>query len=578
MIHWTDEQIQAAYDDFRVFLYIVWLSVCNLPEPTPLQYDIARLFTNLPSKRFILQAFRGAAKSFIACAYCVWRLWRNPNLKVLIVSANKDRAADNAVFIKKIINNLYFLEHLKPRADQRNTQNAFDVAPASADIQPSVKSIGITGQLTGARADLILADDVEIPKNSGTQALRDKIAEAIKEFSSIIKPGGDIIYLGTPQCEMSLYNTLQAREHTTVIYPIRYPETPERRKSLGDRLAPFIAQPYDSDPEKYAGKSTEPGRFNEADIDSKIIEYGKAGFALQFMLDTSLSDIERYPLKVSDLIITDLDIYETSLKWIWATGREQRQDDIPCVAFKGDYYYNCLERSKETMKYTGTVIVVDPSGRGKDETAYAVLKYLNGYIFLMEVGGFQDGYSDETLEKICRKAKFYGANECVYEPNFGDGMFGKLLTPIMNRIHPGCPVNETKRSTTQKEQRIIDTLEPVMMRHKLIVQKQVIVDDYNVYQQNDRHSYSLFYQLTRICKDKGALAHDDRLDAVALGVAYWLEVMDKDEQMGMEEHAADQLEKWLDPDYGITHMEEPDGYNQNIYDNYNVLSQYGIYD
>ena len=502
----------------------------------------------------ILEGFRGVAKSFITCAYCVWRLWKNPQLKVMVVSASKDRADANAVFIKRIINALPFLSHLipDPTKGNRDTQNLFDVAPAIPDISPSVKSVGITGQITGSRADLLISDDVEVPGNSGTQIQRDKLSEAVKEYDAIIKPGGQIIYLGTPQCEMSLYNELQNRGYVCRIYPVVYPESAKERESYGDRLAPFIAEPYDKNPQAYAGYPTDPARFNEEEIEARKLSYGKAGFALQFLLNTNLSDAEKYPLKVSDFIVTDLDVKESSLKWGWASGQAQRLSDTPCVALKGDYYYAPLMRSQEVSDYTGTVMAIDPSGRGTDESAYAVVKFLNGYLFLMEVGGYSNGYSDETLKALANKAKFWGVNEVVVEANFGDGMFTQLLKPVLNSMHP-CGVEEIKNSK-QKELRIIDTLEPVLMRHKLIVNKSVIMDDYKVYEKNQQ--YSLIYQMTRISRERGALAHDDRLDALTMAVAYWLENMDRDASVGLEELAEEELEKWLDPDRGIFHIEE----------------------
>lgn len=158
MTKFTDKQIAQAKKDFRVFLFMVWDAI-NLPEPTPIQYDIARVIQKPPSDRFIIQGFRGVAKSFITCAFTVWSLWNNPQLKVLIVSASKDRADANAVFVKQIINTIPFLSHLKANGEQRDTQNLFDVGPATADISPSVKSVGITGQITGSRADILIADD-----------------------------------------------------------------------------------------------------------------------------------------------------------------------------------------------------------------------------------------------------------------------------------------------------------------------------------------------------------------------------------------------------------------------------------
>ena len=550
-MEWTEEQIAKAKEDFRVFIYMVWKMI-SLPDPTPIQYDIAHTLQNLPNDRFIIEGFRGVAKSFITCAYAVWTLWRDPQKKVEIVSASKDRADANAIFIKRIIYTLPFLAHLKARPDQRDQQNLFDVGPAVPDISPSIKSVGISGQLTGSRADLLIADDVEVANNSGTQTQRDKLNEAVKEFDAIIKPKGQIVYLGTPQNEMSLYNELQQRGYKCRIWTVLYPESLSEREFYGDRLAKIIADKYDNNPELYAGKPTDPRRFDEEEIYKRRLSYGKAGFALQFMLNTNLSDQEKYPLKVQDLMIANLSLDEANLKWYWSNDRQLRINDLPCVALKGDYFYEPQGRSNEVFEYTGTVMAVDPSGRGKDETSYAVVKYLNGYLFVLEVGGTREGYSDSTLRQLANKAKIYGVNEIVVEGNFGDGMFSQLFKPVLNDIHP-CSVTEVK-NYAQKEARIIDTLEPVMMRHKLIVHKQVIIDDYQVYE--NAPAYSLIYQMTRLSRDRGALAHDDRLDALCMAVAYWLAVMDRDEEIGMQEQIEAKLEQWLDPDKGIFYRDE----------------------
>ena len=391
---------------------------------------------------------------------------------------------------------------------------------------------------------------VEVPKNSGTQMQRDKLAEAVKEYDAILKPNGQIIYLGTPQNEASLYNTLQQRGYITRIWTVLYPESQVERDSYGDNLAPFIAQRYDSDPEKWAGKPTDPERFDDIEIAKRKLSYGRAGFALQFMLNTNLSDYEKYPLKVSDLIVEELDMHETSTKWSWANGIQQRLQDIPCVAMKGDMYYAPLSRSPETMPYTGTVMAIDPSGRGKDESSYAIMKSLNGYLFLMDVGGFEEGYSDLTLTKMAQLAKFWEVNEIVVEANFGDGMFTKVMTPIFSKIHP-CAITEVK-NTKQKELRIIDTLEPVLMRHKLIVNRSVIENDYRRYETNQ--AYSLIYQMTRMCRDKNAIAHDDRLDAVTMATSYWLDNMDVDSDR-LPEVSEMELEDWINE--GILKKAEP---------------------
>ena len=525
---WTDEQLVKAWNDFRYFVFIVWYEI-GLPAPTPIQLDMANVLQNPPSDRYIIQGFRGVAKSFLTCAYAVWLLWKNPLLKILITSASKDRADANAIFIRKIINTLDFLECLRLSSEDkltglRDTQNLFDVKGAIPDISPSIKSVGITGQITGTRADVLISDDVEVPSNSATPTQRDKLSEAVKEYDAILKPNGQIIYLGTPQNEASLYNALQERGYLTMIWTVMYPKDKTERDFYGDKRAPYIANRFDSDPDKYAGRPTEPSRFNEEEIEKRRLSYGKAGFALQFMLNTSLSDYDKYPLKVSDFIVEELDNNETSRKWVWGSSPTLRINDVPCVALRGDYFYMPFSRSSETMAYTGTVMSIDGSGRGSDLTAYAVVKFINGYLCVMDIGGYTEGYEDTTLNALANKAKFWNVNDVVVEANFGDGMLTKLLTPVFNRIYP-CGIQEVKHSK-QKELRIIDTLEPLLMQHRVILNKSVITQDYRRYEVNPLHS--LIYQLTRISKERNSLAHDDLLDALAIACHYWIEAMDVD--------------------------------------------------
>ena len=119
---------------------------------------------------------------------------------------------------------------------------------------------------------------------------------------------------------------------------------------------------------------------------------------------------------------------------------------------------------------------IDPSGRGKDETGYAVVKMLNGYLYVRRCGGVAGGYSEEALQKLCMIAKEEQVNEIIVESNFGDGMFNQLITPVLSKIHP-VTLSEV-RHNTQKEKRIIDVLEPVMNQHKLVIDKKVIKQDY----------------------------------------------------------------------------------------------------
>ena len=525
--------------DFRNFLFLVWDHL-GLPEPTQVQYDIADYIQNGPKRRCVM-AFRGVGKSWITSAFVVHQLLLDPTKNILVVSASKQRADDFSTFTLRLIDEMPLLQHLKPHDSQRNSKVAFDVGPAPAAHAPSVTSKGLTSQITGSRADLIIADDAESLTNSATQMMRDKMSEQVKEFDAVLKPGGAILYLGTPQTEASIYNQLPERGYEIRIWPARMP-TEKQRLGYGKRLAPMIVG---MDLEE--GEPVDPKRFNTYDLLEREASYGKSGFALQFMLDTSLSDVDRYPLKLSDLVIMRLDKEQAPEKILWAGSPEYAYKDLPCVGMAGDRYYMPMGVSGEFMNYQGSVLAIDPSGRGKDETAYAVVKMLNSQLFVTAAGGLPGGYDDDTLKALAMIAKDHSVSEVIIESNFGDGMFTALFQPVLAKIHR-VTINEVRHSV-QKEKRILDVLEPVMNRHKLIVDESVIQSDFNSTQHlpaDKSLKYQLFYQMTRLTRDRGSLAHDDRLDVLAIAVNYWTEQMSRDVDEAMHFHKNEKLHRELE--------------------------------
>ena len=523
--------------NFKNFLYLCW-KFLKLPEPTPIQYDIAD-YIQTKERRLVVEAFRGVGKSWITSAYVCHQLLLNPQKNILVVSASKSRADDFSTFTQRLVNEMPILQHLIPRDDQRHSKISFDVAPAIASHSPSVKSMGITGQLTGSRADLIIADDVESANNSQTQLMRDRLSETVKEFDAIIKPDvGRIIFLGTPQTEMSLYNTLEERGYKTKIWTALYPDKTQT-VGYGHKLSSIISEVTDQE-----GKPTDPQRFDDVDLMERLSSYGRSGFNLQFMLDTTMSDSNRYPLKLNDLIVASgcSTWKEAPAKIQWASGTEQLKGidpEIPNVGLKGDYFVAPMYTSPEYAPFEGCAMSIDPAGRGEDKTAYAVLKMLHGVLYLTAIGALDGGYSDATLEELSSIAKRNKVNYVVIESNFGDGMATALLKPVMAKIHP-CEIEEV-RHNIQKEKRIIDTLEPIMNGHRLVVDEQIIKDDFKL-----EPNHQLFRQLTRITRDRGALRHDDQIDALAIAANYWVERMDRDQTLSYQQHKDELINKDLE--------------------------------
>jgi hypothetical protein len=547
---YTMTDVPEQLKDFRNFTYLVWQHL-GLPEPTPIQYDIAHFLQHSP-KRCIIEAFRGVGKSYITAAYVVHQLLLNPQLKFMVVSASKARADDFSTFTQRIIVELPICQHLVAKDGQRWSKIAFDVAPAKASGSPSVKSVGVTGQLTGSRADIIIADDVEVPNNSMTHMMREKLGETVKEFDAVLKPDGKIIYLGTPQNEMSLYNTLIGRGYEMRVWPARYPTLDRAEKAYGSRLAPSLYDSLQNNLEAVYGLPTDPKRFNDEDLLERELSYGRSGFALQFMLDTSLSDANKYPLKLSDLLVYSCDKDTAPEKLVY--GIFKPLNELPNVGLAGDKFY-APEDTIGRAEYQGSVLAIDPSGRGSDETAYAVVKMLNGFLHVVDAGGIEGGYSDTTLQHICDLAKIHKVNLVLVESNFGDGMFTELLKPYLHKTYP-VTIEEVRHST-QKEHRIIDTLEPVMNQHRLVIDPKVIQKDYDSVQSmppDKGMKYMLTYQMTRITKQRGALAHDDRLDVLAMAVRYWVDQMAADADVQIRSRKAELLDSELEKFMGHLNM------------------------
>ena len=535
------QPLPEKLQDFRYFLILTWRHL-NLPDPTPVQLEIAEYLQHGP-RRKIVQAFRGVGKSWITSAYVVWKLRMNPQLKFLVVSASKDRADNFSTFTMRLISEMDILAPLRPDGAQRNSKISFDVRPARADHAPSVKSVGVLGQMAGSRADEVVADDVEVPNNSFTQPMRDKLSEAVKEFDAILKPKGKITFLGTPQTEQSLYLTLEERGYETCIWPARYPNL---KNNYGDRLAPKVAQRLLDEVVK-PKDPVDPDRFNSVDLMEREASYGRSGFSLQFMLDTSLSDQDRYPLKLSDLIISSVNPEHAPEKVIWSNSPEYSLPDLPCVGFNGDRYYRPAQEFGDWIEYTGSVMSIDPSGKGKDATGYAIVKMLNGNLFVSDAGGLVGGYDDRVLERLSKLARDHKVNTIICEENFGGGMFAELLKPYLMRFHP-CQIENIRNNKT-KEFRIIDTLEPVMNSHRLIIDRKVVEKDYraNTNEAPERKlKLQLFYQMSRITRHKGSLVHDDILDALSGAVSYWTDYMSADEDRNIRSRKDELLRLHLD--------------------------------
>ena len=528
---------------FPNFLWKTWGTLLRV-EPSPLLYDFAHYLDGGyldelrghaekgdVGARKILMAFRGAAKSWTTTSYAVCRLRRNRSDQVLCVSATGAFAGSIATFAFNMVRNFDWLADMKPGNEQRQSALAFDVAGAPVAKDESFASSGLFGQITGRRALTIIGDDLEVPNTSDTELARQRLRARMAEFGAIIKPGGDIYLLGTAQTEDTVYKEYaEEKGYELRIYPAQFPRIDsidpkkDERKKYGARLAPFILNQVEANP--FLGGTTVEPRFTEADLMARRKEWGTTEYERQFLMYLDAGGGKDKPLKLRDLVVLEMAPPTHSSPELrlpseltWAPTPPLIVPDLLVDALTGDSHAYMASRADVYLPAEEIVCFVDTSGEGTDETTWAIGAGLEGRVFLLHLGASIEGHTASTLEAIAKDCKRWGVQLVEVEANFGGGMFGDLLTPKLADIHHVCAVETIPAGGTMKEKRIVDTLHPLTTDHRLVVNAQVLRDDYRVdypqVEERERRFYRLTYQLTRMVAVKGAVRHDDRLDAVS---------------------------------------------------------------
>ena len=535
----------------------------NLAEtPTKQQLGICEWMESGPNRQ-ITVGFRGVAKSTMAAFRALHRLRIDPfNEKVLIPGSTLEKAVEITTFMQRCIRDIDILRCLEPRADGRSSTKAFDVGPAIVDQSPSVRAVGILSPaLTGKRCTCAIPDDIETLNNSITPLKQERLAQAVTELEAILKPDEGqelprmIMFLGTPHLETSLYLRLvRERNYAIRYWPARYPNPndPDQWDCYEGALDPAIADEVIEQPE-LAGTPTDPERFGEEELRGREMRMTRATVQLQFMLNCRLSTLDRYPIRLGDLIVMPLDGKALPEVVAWSSANEHRLQSLPCVGLGSDRTYFSPAMVQGWVPQSETwrcILAVDPSGRGSDELAWTVIAELNGNLFLLDCGGTTRGYEPEVLEMLAEKAKRWKVNTIVAESNLGDGMFTALLQPVVQKAFP-CSIEE-KRVTGQKERRIVDVLAPLVQQHRLVVNQEVIQRDWAGAERDPDtgHARSLMVQLSRITIERGALQFDDRIDALSLGCGWFVEAAAQDQEKAQQQRKNElddeNLRAWFD--------------------------------
>lgn len=496
---------EEMVEDFRNHVWACFKHL-GLGTPSPMQYAIAESLQNW-RQDMQLQAQRSEGKSTLCAMLASWLLLRDPDSNVMVISATQQKAIEFISQVRKILTYVPYMSHLIPPPNEKDNAFGFNIGSMTILSRQDLSCFarGITGQITGSHAFYLILDDIEVEGNCETPAQREKLLQKLTEIENIRNEGGRVIILGTPQNGDSIYFKL-GEAYPIIRFPGVMPDPNDEEEMLN--LADYV---------KYmdleVGAATDPERRSQEALDKILAKIGPTKFALNVKLTTGKVDKKTYPLCLADLIVFDVDPDVFPERVVWA--RAEADKSIPCYGVHGDFVYRPMWISPQFLPYEGRVLYVDPSGRGDDETAICVLSKAHGYLVVHELGGVPGGYDETALTAICDLINKYHIKTVRVEDNFGDGMFTRLLIPVVGE-HCGAVDVQGYKVKGQKETRICDILEPVMSNHRLVISSNVIKDK------------ETQVQITKIQRKAGALRHDDRIDILASAVLHWKETLTQD--------------------------------------------------
>lgn len=550
--------VKEHYADFLTFAHDAILQLGF--TMTDMQADMSEYIAYGPSSRLVM-AQRGEAKSTFGCIYGVWQIVQDLNHTVLVVTDGDRQAKANSTLIVGLIRNWDILDYLRPdpAAGDRTSIEAYDIhhslrsVVAIADKTPSVSCMSIFGQLTGARAKTLIADDVETAKRAIHAGDREKIYLLSREFDAICTTG-NILYLGTPHHRESLYNRITTEGVDVRIWPGRVPSV-EQEKRYGNKLAPYIRKLISIHGEASRtgygvrgdkGMPTDPQLRDEENLVRQEMRWGEAGFDLQYMLDTTLTDENRQHLRIADLIFADFSGDKFPEIVIYSNAKEYLTP-VPAGFSVGTakMYRPILPDDVKWVNPDNNeiVMVIDPAGGGGDEVAWAVGCAVKPYIHVLHVGGLVGGLTEDNGRAIVEIAKKFGVKVIEVESNMGHGLFEINLRGVLARMEVVGIDVVGKYVSGNKFKRIIDSLATPFQRHRVIFHRSAVDSDiyYCSKHGTDKAiNFSLFHQLENITYDTGSILKDDRADALSALIRRFKHVLDQDEERAKQkrrEHA-----------------------------------------
>lgn len=192
--------------EFSMFL-VLWNQRQNMKTPL-LHIRIAQWLEerwNAGDKQLLLMAFRSAGKSTLVGIFAAWLIYRNTDLRILVLAADNVLAGKMVRNVKRIIERHPLTLSLKPKNADQWASDRFTVVRKSELRDPSMMARGVGSNITGSRADIVICDDVEVPNTCDSDEKRQDLRERLAEMNYVLTAGGTQLYVGTPHHYFSIY-------------------------------------------------------------------------------------------------------------------------------------------------------------------------------------------------------------------------------------------------------------------------------------------------------------------------------------------------------------------------------------
>lgn len=442
---------------FALFFY-VWAEIQGWDVPT-FHLEILEFLENSNKWRNgtgVLQVFRGAAKSTILALFIVYKLIHDPTLRFLILSADYKTAKRITRDCQGIISTHPLAAHLKGREKTWRTDEFF-VRGSNDPRNPSVVAHGIMSNVTGARSDFIIFDDVEVPKNCRSEGLREDLRKRIADTAHIIVPDtGRRLFVGTPHAYDSIYPEIIDTGASSLYMPL-----------LSNIEGEF---PY------YNGDSRWPERFTIVEIQKRMMEGTKGDFLSQYQL---------IPYDVEDSVLdpTLLKIYKEEINIHHANGDKVAMIGETRIASVSAFWDVSLSKV-----------------RGDDSVLAIVYSDFDGNYYIHRTIELS-GDVDEQCKQVKEAALHFELPLIIVETNGVGGFVPQILLKHVRGLGIGV---DGRATTKNKAQKIIEAYETPLSGGFLHIHQSV--------------SESKFMSQLRDFKPGNMRDHDDFIDAPASAI------------------------------------------------------------